>query len=52
MWTGVCIFLHPFKGVHKKYLAGYVTICEFRRNLKRVSPSFISPFVAFHSFHC
>jgi transposase-like protein len=36
----------------QKYLAGYVAICEFRRNLKRVSPSFISPFVAFHSFHC
>ncbi len=51
MWTDVRNFLRPFKGVHKKYLAGYVAICEFRRNLKRVSPSFISPFVVFHSFY-
>lgn len=46
------IFCVRSKGFIKKYLAGYVAICEFRRNLKRVSPDFISPFVAFHSFYC
>jgi transposase len=41
MWTDVRNFLRPFKGVHKKHLAGYVAICEFRLNLKRISPAFI-----------
>jgi transposase len=50
MWTDVRNFLRPFKGVHKKYLAGYVAICEFRRNLKRISPAFISALVTFHAF--
>lgn len=50
MWTDVRNFLRPFKGVHKKYLAGYVALCEFRRNLKRISPTFIAALVAFHSF--
>jgi transposase-like protein len=50
MWTDVRNFLRPFKGVHKKHLAGYVAICEFRRNLKRVSPAFISSLVTFHTF--
>ena len=49
MWTDVRNFLRPFKGVHKKYLHGYVAICEFRRNLKRISPLFISALVAFHT---
>ena len=51
LWTDVRNFLRPFKGVHKKYLAGYIAICEFRRNVKRVSPHFISSLVAFHSFY-
>lgn len=50
MWTDVRNFLRPFKGVHKRYLAGYVAVCEFRRNVKRISPDFISSLVAFHSF--
>ena len=50
MWTDVRNFLRPIKGVHKKYLDGYVAICEFRRNLKRVSPAFISALVTFHTF--
>jgi transposase-like protein len=50
MWTDVRNFLRPFKGVHKKYLAGYVAICEFRRNLKRISPVFIAALVAVHTF--
>ena len=51
LWTDVRNFLRPFKGVHKKYLAGYVAIAEFRRNVKRISPEFISSLVAFHSFY-
>jgi transposase-like protein len=50
MWTDVRIFLRPFKGVHKRYLGGYIAIAEFRRNLKVISPDFISSLVAFHSF--
>ena len=51
LWTDVRNFLRPFKGVHKKYLSGYIAICEFRRNVKRISPEFISSLVAFHSFY-
>jgi transposase-like protein len=43
-------FLRPFRGVHKKHLAGYVAICEFKVNLKRVTPSFISALVRMHHF--
>jgi transposase len=50
MWTDVRNFLRPFKGIHKKYLAGYVAIAEFKRNLKRISPVFIADLVTFHSF--
>ena len=50
MWTDVRNFLRPFKGVHKRYLAGYIAICEFRRNLKRISPDFIASLVAVHTF--
>ncbi len=49
MWTDVRNFLRPFKGVHKKYLAGYVAICEFKRNLKRISPAFIASLVTVHT---
>jgi transposase len=42
MWTTVRNFLRPFRGVHKKYLSGYLAICEFGINLKRIDPSFIS----------
>lgn len=51
MWADVRTFLRPFKGVHKRYLSGYIAICEFRRNLKRISPAFISSLVSLHSFH-
>ena len=47
MWTDVRNFLRPFKGVHKRYLGQYVAMAEFRRNLKRVSPAFISSIVTF-----
>ena len=49
MWTDVRNFLRPFKGVHKGYLSGYVAMAEFRRNLKRVSPAFISSIVKLHT---
>jgi transposase-like protein len=49
LWTDVRNFLRPFKGVHKKYLRGYVALAEFKRNLKRISPDFISSLVAFHT---
>ncbi len=42
-------FLRSFRGVHKKYLGGYVAVCEFAINLKRVTPDFISSLVAKHS---
>lgn len=51
LWTDVRNFLRPFKGVHKKHLRGYVAMCEFKRNLKRISPSFISSLVTLHTFH-
>ena len=51
MWTGLRNFLRPFRGVHKKYLSGYVAVHECRINLKRVSPDFISALVKVHSFN-
>jgi transposase-like protein len=37
IWTGLRNFLHPFRGVHKKYLAIYVAMFEWAHNLKRVT---------------
>ncbi|MEQ8673578.1 MAG: transposase, partial [Aggregatilineales bacterium] len=51
MWTDVRNFLRPFKGIHKRYLFGYIAICEFRRNLKHVTPAFISKLVRTHTFY-
>ena len=45
IWTTVRNFLRPFRGVHKKLLAGYIAICEFRINLKRITGQFISKLV-------
>jgi len=50
MWTGLRNFLRPFRGVHKKYLSGYVAMHECRINFKRISPAFISALVKVHSF--
>lgn len=50
LWTGLRNFLRPFRGVHKRYLHGYVAIHEFRVNLKAISPFFISALVHRHSF--
>ena len=45
VWTTVRNFLRPFRGVHKKWLAGYMAICEFAINLKGVTTEFISKLV-------
>ena len=45
VWTTVRNFLRPFRGVHKKFLAGYIAISEFIINLKSVSVDFISKLV-------
>ena len=50
MWTGLRNFLRPFRGVHKRFLHGYVAIHEFRVNLKRMSPAFIGALVHRYSF--
>lgn len=49
LWTSLRNFLRPFRGVHKKYLAGYVAMFEFAINLKRITPAFIASLVAEHS---
>jgi len=46
--TTVRNFLRPLRGVHKKYLSGYIAMCEFSINLKQITPSFISALVALH----
>jgi transposase-like protein len=51
MWTDVRNYIRPFKGVHKKYLSGYIAIAEFRRNFKCVAPAFIAIFVALHTVY-
>lgn len=45
MWTGLRIFLGPFRGVHKDHLPGYVAIHEHAINLKKISPKLISALV-------
>lgn len=50
MWTDVRNFLRMFKGVHKKNLSGYIAIFESRRNLKRISPDFLSVLVSLRTF--
>lgn len=45
-WTSVRNFLRPFRGVHKRYLAGYVAICELGINLKRISPCCVARLVS------
>ena len=45
VWTTVRNFLRPFRGVHKKFLSGYIAICEFVINLKSITTEFISKLV-------
>lgn len=49
LWTDIRNFLRPFKGVHKRYLAGYVAMAEFKRNLGRISPAFIHEITKVHT---
>ena len=46
VWTTVRNFLRPFRGIHKKWLAGYIALCEFRINCKGITAQFISQLVA------
>ena len=46
IWTTVRNFIRPFRGVHKKFLAGYVALCECRINSKAITAAFISKLVA------
>jgi transposase len=48
MWTLVRNFMRLFRGVHKKFLAAYLAMCEFHINLKRITPDFIAALVALH----
>lgn len=50
MWVGLRNFLRPFRGVHKRYLQGYLAIYEFHVNLKAISPPFVAALVRRHSF--
>lgn len=45
LWAALRTFLRPFRGVHKRYLSGYVAIFEFGVNLKRISALFIAAVV-------
>jgi hypothetical protein len=51
MWTDVRNFLRPFKSGHKRYLFDNIAVCEFRRNLRHISISFISQLFRFHTFY-
>lgn len=48
-WTGLRNFLRTFRGVHKKYLSGYVAVHEAAVNYKQVTPAFIAAIVQVHS---
>jgi transposase len=56
LWTDVRNCLRLFKGVYKKFLAGYIAICEIRRNYKRIPPYLIADLVVFtlstHELRC
>jgi transposase len=51
LWSGLRTFLRVFRGVHKRFLSGYVAIHEFRVNLKHISTTFIASLVRLHSFY-
>ncbi len=51
MWTGLRTLLRPFRGVHKRFLSGYVAIHAFRVNLKMISIAFIAALVSLHSLY-
>ncbi len=50
LWKTLRNFLRSFRGACRKHLAGYVAICEFAINLKRITSAFISALVRVHDF--
>ncbi len=48
LWAGLRTFLRVFRGVHKRFLSGYVAVHEFRVNLKHITVGFISSLVCLH----
>jgi hypothetical protein len=48
MWAALRTDLRVFRGVHKRYLSGYVALHEFRVNLKAVSELFVAALVTLH----
>jgi transposase len=41
LWTGLCNFLRPFRGVNKIYLQQYLAMHEWAHNLKEVALEFL-----------
>jgi transposase-like protein len=52
MWAALRTYLRVFRGVHKRYLSGYVALHEFRVNLKAVSRLFVAALVTVHYLYC
>ena len=52
MWAALRTYLRVFRGVHKRYLSGYVAMHEFRVNLKAVSELFVAALVTVHYLYC
>ena len=52
MWAALRTYLRVFRGVHKRYLSGYVALHEFRINLKEISDRFIAALVTPHYLYC
>lgn len=50
LWTTVRNFLRPFRGVHKKNLAGYVALCELAINHSTISPEVVAIIARLHVF--
>lgn len=48
LWAGLRTFLRVFRGVHKRFLSGYIAIHEFRVNLKHITVGFIAALVSSH----
>ena len=41
LWVGLCNFLRPFRGIHKKYLRLYVAMFERAYNLRWIDFDFL-----------
>ncbi|WP_408648912.1 transposase [Tumidithrix elongata] len=49
IWVGLRNFLHPFQGIHKKYLHLYVGIFEWSYNLSWIDFDFLRRLLMPHS---